>query len=240
MATLILTDCKILVGGYNLSSYHNSLNVEYGVEMLDDTRFGTSGTRSNKPGLKNLSVAGGGFWDTDIDSVLYSKVGAVREVLTVAPIGNAEGDRTFSTRSVSGQYSPLSGEVGALLPFELSFMNANSAFVRGVVLATGSKAATGNGTSQLLGLLGAGQRAYSALHVTSVAATSIQVIVESDDTSGFISPITRLTHTLVSSGGGVTADWQELAGAVATDTYWRSKWTIVGGPFTIYHTFGIQ
>jgi len=239
MAGTILTDCKILVGGYNLSGYSNSIGVEYGVEILDDTVFGTNGTRSNKPGLKNLSVTGGGFWDTDLDLVLYSKIGATRDVLTFAPVGNVEGERSFFTRAVSGTYAPLSGEVGALLPFELSFMNAASALIRGVVMASGSKAASGNSTGLELGLLGALQRAYSALHVTAVAATSIQVIVESDDNSGFTTPTTRLTHTLVTDAA-VTADWQELAGAVATDTWWRSKWTIIGGPFTIYHSFGIQ
>ena len=78
------------------------------------------------------------------------------------------------------------------------------------------------------------------MHVTGGAATDIQVVVESDDGAGFASPTTRLTHSLFTNGGGVGADWQELAGPVATDTHWRSKWTITGGPFTIYHIFGIQ
>lgn len=236
----ILTDCKIYLGGYNLSSFHNSVNLEYGAEMLDDTRFGTNGTRSNKPGMKTLTFTGGGFWDTTQDEALFNRIGAVREIMSWAPLGNAEGDRTFSSRGVNGQYNPLSGEVGALLPFELNFMASEAPLVRGTVLALGSKAASGNGTAQLLGLLASGQRAYSSLHVTAVAATSIQVIVESDDAVGFPSPTTRLTHTLITNAGGVMADWKELAGPVATDTYWRSKWTIIGGPFTIYHGFGIQ
>lgn len=236
----ILTDCKIYLGGYNLSSFHNNVSLEYGVEMLDDTVFGTSGTRSNKPGMKTLSFTGGGFWDTNQDQALYNRIGAVREVMSWAPLGNAEGDRAFASFGVNGQYNPLSGEVGALLPFELNFRSSNAPLVRGVVLALGNKAATGNGTGQNLGVLGTGQRAYSALHVTAVAATSIQVIVESDDNSGFSSPTTRLTHTLITGAGGVAADWKELAGPVATDNWWRSKWTIIGGPFTIFHVFGIQ
>jgi hypothetical protein len=239
MAGLILTDCKILVGGYDLSGYHNSLNVEYSAEMLDDTRFGTNGTRSNKPGLKNFSVAGSGFWEDVLDEVLYNKVGAAREVLTLGPEGNIEGDKTYFTRAVSGTYNPLSGEVGALLPFDLSFMNANSALVRGVLLAKGSKAATGNSTGVNLGAALSTQKIYSALHVTVISATSIIVTVESDDNSGFTTPTTRLTHTTVLGAGTVTADWQQMDGPV-TDTWWRSKWTIVGGPFTIYHSLGIQ
>jgi hypothetical protein len=235
MAGVILTDCKILVGGYNLSGYHNSLTVEHGAEMLDDTVFGTNGTRSNKPGLKNFSVAGGGFWDTELDEVLYNKMGAEREVLTLAPEGNIVGDRTFFTRAVSGAYNPLSGEVGVLLPFELSFMNANSALVRGGLLATGSKAVTGVGSGVQLGAVGALQRIAAALHVTAVAGTSIQVIVESAPAA-----TTRLTHTLITTVGGVTSDWQQTAVGAITDTWWRSSWTIVGGPFTIFHSAGIS
>jgi len=237
----ILTDVKIYMGGYNLSSLHNSVNLEYGVEMLDDTVFGTNGTRSNKPGMKTLSFTGGGFWDTTQDKALYDRIGAVREVMSWAPVGNAEGDRAFASFGVNGQYNPLTGEVGALLPFELNFHSSNAPLVRGVVLALGAKASTGNSTGQNLGLLGATQRAYSALHVTAVAGTSIQVIVESDDNSGFSSPTTRITHTLINAAGGLgAADWKELAGPVATDVWWRSKWTIIGGPFTIFHVFGIQ
>jgi hypothetical protein len=236
---IILTDCKIIVGGYNLSGYHNSISMEFGPEMLDDTRFGTTGTRSFKPGLKNFSVTGGGFWDYDIDEVLYNKIGAVREVLSLAHEGNVEGDRAFATRAVSGTYNPISGEVGALMPFELNFQNANSSLVRGTVLATGAQAASGQGTGVEIGAASATQRIYSALHVTAIAATSIDVIVESDDAAGFASPTTRLTHTQFTGAGTVGADWQELAGPI-TDTFWRSKWTIVGGPFTFFHVLGIQ
>jgi hypothetical protein len=240
MAGDILTDCKILLGGYNLSGFHNSVSLEFGPEMLDDTRFGTSGTRSNRPGLKVFSFTGNGLWDDTIDGPMFARIGATREVLSIAPVGNIEGDRGFAIRAVNGTYNPLSGEVGALLPFEISGMSANSPLVRGIVMATGSKAATGNGTGSNLGVIATGQKAYSALHVTAIAATSLIVTVESDDNSGFTTPTTRLTHTTFLGAGAIGADWQELAGPVATDNWWRSVWTIVGGPFTIYHTFGIQ
>lgn len=240
MPGIIYTDCKILLGGYNLSGYHNSINLEHGAEMLDDTVFGTSGTRSNKPGMKTVAVSGNGFWDDVPDEALYNRIGAVREVMSLAPEGNAEGDRAFTMRAVNGTYNPLTGEVGALVAFDLDARAANTPLVRGVVLALGSKAASGNGTGVNLGLLASGKRAYSGLHITASAAGTIQVEVESGDVA-FGTPTSRLTHTLfTSTGTEVGADWQELAGPVATDTYWRSKWTITGGPFTIYHVFGIQ
>lgn len=242
MPGLILTDCKVLLGGYNLSGFHNQVNLEHGAEMLDDTVFGTSGTRSNKPGLKTVSFTGNGFFDTDIDGALFDRIGADREVLSLAPEGNVEGDPLFMVRAVNGKYNPLSGEVGALLPFEIDGMSANSPLVRGVLLVNDTISADGNSVGVNLGLLGAAQKAYSALHITASDVTSIQVTVESDDDPGFSSPTTRLTHTLFTSTGiEVGADWQELAGPVATDIYWRSTWTLVGaGPFTIFHAFAIQ
>lgn len=237
----ILTDCKILLGGLDISGFSNSIAIEYGAEMLDDTRFGTAGTRSNKPGIKSFSATGGIFWDPTIDGALFTKVGAVREVMSFAPLGNAEGDRAYTIRGVSGTYNPLSGEVGTLMQSEVNLHSANTPLVRGVVLALGAKAASGNGVGvNFVTPVATGQKAYSGLHVLATTATSISVVVESDDNVGFSSPTTRLTHTLMTNAAGPGSDWQELAGPIATDIYWRSKWTIVGGPFTIYHVFGIQ
>lgn len=237
MPGIQLTDCKILLGGYNLSGFHNSINLEYGAEMLDDTVFGTTGTRSNRPGMKTFNMTGNVFWDTVQDSVSFGRIGAAREVLSMGPVGNAEGDYVFTVRAVNGTYNPISGEVGQLLQSEIDAMSANSLLVRGRLLANLTpKAATGNGVGVQLGAVATGQRLYSALHVVAAAATSIVVTVESDDNSGFTTPITRITHTLFNAIG---AEWLEVAGPI-TDTYWRSKWTIVGGPFTIFHVVGIQ
>lgn len=240
MPGIILTDCRVLLGGFDLSSIHNSISLEYGAEMLDDTVFGTSGTRSNRPGLLSVNFTGSGFWDTVLDKPLYDRIGAVREVLSTSPTG-VVGDPSYTTRAVNGTYNPLSGEVGALVPFEINAISQNTPLVKGKILGIGAKAATGQGTGILLGATSAAQRVYSALHVTAVAGTSLVVTVESSVDQVFTTPNLRMTHTLVSGAlsTNVTANWQELAGPVA-DTFWRSKWTIVGGPFTIFHTVGIR
>lgn len=239
MAGVILTDCKIFLGPYDLSGFHNQIELQYEAEMLDDTVFGTSGTRSFKPGLKRVEANGNVFWDTLQDEANFNRIGATRELLTIAPTGNTEGDPVYMVRAVNANYNPISGEVGQLLSSQFDAMSANSPLVRGQLLASGSKAATGNSVGVNLGLLGAGKKLYSSLHVTAVAATSLIVIVQSDDGAGFASPTTRITHTTF-TGAGTGSDWQELVGPVATDTFWRSQWTIVGGPFTIYHTIGIM
>lgn len=234
------TDVKIFLGGYNLSGFHNQFALTYGAELKDDTVFGTSGTRSNKPGLKTVETSGTILWDTSVDGVVYDRIGADREVMSMAPSGNAVGDRAFLVRAVQATYNPLSGEVGELLSSAFDSKSANTPLVRGYVLGTGSKAATGTGTSVLAGAIGATQKGYSSLHVTAIGATSIVVTVESASDAIFTSPTTRMTHTAFLGAGAIGADWQQVNGAI-TDTYWRSKWTMVGvGPFVIFHAFGIQ
>lgn len=239
MAGIILTDCHILMGGYDLSGVTNSMSWDYGAEMLDDTVFGTGGTRSTRPGLKTVDITASGFWDTVLDQGLYPKIGAVREVMSGAPT-SVIGDPSYTIRGVSGTYNPLSGEVGALVPYEINAHAANTPLVRGRLMAIGSKAATGTGAAVTLGAALSTQRIYSGLHVTAVAGTSIIVTVESSVDAPFTTPVTRLTHATISGAlpENVAGDWQELAGPI-THTFWRSKWTIVGGPFTIFHTVGI-
>jgi len=239
MATLTITDAKIIVGGYNLSGFHSSCEMTYEVEILDDTTFGTSGTRSAKPGLKTFSFTGNMFWDTSVDEMLFNRIGAVPEVMSIAPVGNAEGDRSYCLKGVGATYSPASGEVGALMRTNLDCRASGTPLVRGQLMTTGAKGTTGNASGGLITAVSATQRMYSALHVTAVSGgtPSFTGIVESDDTGSFTTPTTRLTHDAMTAIG---ANWKEAAGPV-TDTYWRAKWTITGTTpsFTVYWTFGI-
>jgi hypothetical protein len=249
MATITLTDCKILLGGYNLSGYHNQLGVEYSAEMLDDTVFGTSGTRSSKPGLKKVAANGTIFWDDVIDEAVYNRIGAVREVMSWAAVGNSLGDIGYTTRGVNATYNPLSGEVGQLLSAEFNSEASNTPLVRGLIAIPMAPllTATGDGGVLNLGLLGAGKRLYSGLHVVSMTAgSSIAVIIQSDDSSGMGSPTTRITHDTINEAAwvlpaGRVGNWKELAGPIATDTHWRAQYTITGTTPSIsaYLTLGI-
>ena len=243
MAGSVMLNCKVLLGGLDLSGQHSSLQLEYGAEMLDVTVFqagvGTA-TRLMKPGLKTFSFNGDIFWDDVTDLVLFNRIAATREVMSFAPVGETEGDRTFFTRGVNATYNPASGEVGQLLKANMVGQNSNQALVRGQLMKRGSvTGASSNTTGINMGAVVAGQRIYSALHVlspTTSGAPSLTAIIESDDSAGFTTPTTRLTHSAFTVNG---ADWQEAAGPF-TDAYWRAKYTISGGgTFTVFHSFGI-
>jgi hypothetical protein len=226
MATTVLLDCKIFLGGYNLSGFHNSIDMAYAPEMLDDTVFGTSGTRSSKPGLLTFEATGSIFWDTSIDGVIYDRIGAQREVMSYAAEGNTGGDVGFTTRGVNGTYNPLSGEVGQLMQSEFTARASNTPLVRGrVLISPATITGAGTGTAAQVGAATATQRVYAALHVTEPGGGgSITVTVSSGTSSGTAGTTTRFSFTAASAAG---AQWMELAGPI-TDQWWQASWTASG------------
>lgn len=243
MAGSPLVNCKVYVGGIDLSGDSNSLNLVHAAEMLDGTVFQESSvnrTRAYTPGLKTIEISANLFWNNANDERLYSRLGLANEVITVALLGETEGDRTFFTRGIRGAYNPLSGEVGQIITAQLDARNAGYDLVRGQLMTRGTKAATGNSTGINMGSA-ENKRIFSALHVTApltAGAPTITGIIQSDDNSGFTTPTTRLTHTAMTEDG---ADWQQASiGAGITDNWWRAQWTIAGGgSFGIYWSFGI-
>jgi len=242
MSGFVMTNAKVLLGGMDFSGQHNSLALEYGAEMLDETTFqvGGAATRKNKAGLKTFSFNGNIFWDSDTDEVLFNRIAAAREVMSFAPTGEAEGDRVLFTRAVNATYNPASGEIGQLLQATMEGRNSNQALVRGQLMKSGSVSVTGNSSGIQFSPTSAMQRIFSALHVLTPATggvPSITVTIQSAAAANFAGATTRLTHATLTAKG---ADWQEAAGPV-TDMYWRAVWTISGSEsFSIYHSFGIQ
>lgn len=242
----VIVNAKVIVGGLNLSGDSNSIAVAYGAEMLDNTVFqeSTGGkTRSYTPGLKTVGITAQMFWNTSKDSVLFGRIGVADEVITVGDLAETEGDRVFFVKGVHGAYNPASGEIGQLISANLDLKARGTPLVRGQLMARGTKVATGNSVGINMGSA-ANKRIYSALHIISplvAGGGGEQIIgtIESDDNSGFTTPVTRLTHTTMTLAG---ADWQEAAiGAGITDNFWRAKWTIAGAApsFELYWSFGI-
>lgn len=119
MATLVYTDAKLLVNTVNLSAWCRSLTLNYEAEMLDDTAMGTSGTRSNRPGLKNWSFEAEFLQDFAagaVDATLFTLVGANPFPVEAQPTSAAASatNPRYTGNAVLETYPPLSGEVGAL------------------------------------------------------------------------------------------------------------------------------
>lgn len=244
----VLVNCKIMVGSVDLSGDSNQITMQYGAEMLDDTTFkpvATGGTRSAKPGLKTVKLDGSLFWNTDgtTDLAQFSQIGLSNQVMSVALVGEVEGDRVHFTRGVRSAYNPASGEIGQIVSARLEAQASNAPLVRGQLMKTGVVTVTGNSTGINMGSA-ANKSIYSALHIVApitAGGGGEQIIgtIESDDNSGFTTPTVRLTHTTLTSRN---SDWQSVAiGAGVTDNYWRAVWTISGAApsFTIFWSFGM-
>ncbi len=77
MATKVLTDAVIILGGVNLSDHANQVTLNYEAETQDDTVFGDD-TRSAAGGLKNWSVEVSFLQDFaagSVDATLFALIG---------------------------------------------------------------------------------------------------------------------------------------------------------------------
>jgi hypothetical protein len=241
MAVEGLQDAIVYLGGYNLTGHSNAIDAQYGAEMLDDTVFSDT-TRSSKAGMKTFEFTVGGLQDyTTLDSVLYDYIGVTKQVFSFAPSStDAEGETVFTIRGVNATYAPIGGTVGDLLPFEITGRASNTALVKGELAGIGAKTSSSNATGSQIGALSATQTMYVAAHVTAVSGTSptLDLTVQSDNSSGFSSATTQITLAQFTAIG---AKWGSVDGAI-TDDYWRLVWTIGGSStptFTIFVTLGI-
>lgn len=239
MATFVLTQPTIHLGGVDLTDVSNQVSLSYESEAQDATTFGNAGTRINKGGLFVLSAEVSGFTDPEaVGSTLFDRVGGANSrVFTVTDTGT-DGGSGMIFRSMTQSRQPLSGSVGDMAAANLSLAGkSGDPLVSGTVLHDTSSAetATGTGTARQVGAVASGESVYAALQVVAASGTSptLDVTVQSDDASGFASPTTRLTFTQQTSTG---AEWQSAAGAI-TDDWWRVSFTI-GGTSPSF-TFGV-
>ena len=126
MATLVWTDAYLNVNSVVLSSFTRSLTLNYEAEMLDDTTMGTTGTRSNRPGLQNWGLEAEFLQDYAagaVDATLFPLVGAAAFPIEVRPTSAAVGatNPKYTGNAVLETYPPLTGEVGTLGNVPASF-----------------------------------------------------------------------------------------------------------------------
>jgi hypothetical protein len=242
MATRVLRDAKLWIGGYNLSADHNQLAVNTNRDAVENTAFGAT-SKSYLPGLRTVTVDHQGWYDADtavpeVDDRLWAEyIGTALTVMTFASAG-AAGDPAYSFNAVSATYTPLSGSVGEMAVFQANAQGAGDAF-RGTVMEPGvtARSSSSQSAGNQLGDLAVGETGYGALHVIATSGTpTIDVVIQSD-TSGFPSPTTRLTFAQLGARGA-----QFLSTTTTTtDDWWRASWTFGGsGSITFVVNFGIQ
>lgn len=138
MATLMYSDASFTVNAVDLSNHVRSLTLNYEAEMLDDTVMGTSGTRSNRPGLKNWNIECTFLQDFaagSVDATLFPLIGAtafpiiLRHLSTVVSASNPQ----YTGNAILESYPPISGDVGAMAEVTANFRaGGGSALARAV------------------------------------------------------------------------------------------------------------
>jgi len=237
MSSLVLTDAKIWVNGFDLSGDMNAVALEEGVEARDATTFG-AGTRTRKGGIRGVRMSASGFFNANgtngSDDVLPSKITTSPnsfDVVSIGPRGATEGLEAYTFPAQALRYG-FGSEVDAMLAFSLEAeakrvptTGLRPSLARGLILLSTQKTTTGNGTAFNLGAVAAGQKLYVAVHVLAQSGGVPTLIVQSDSASNFPSPTDQVTLVAPSS------DFRAVAGAI-TDTWWRASWTFSGTSFT--------
>lgn len=229
MSKLVLLNTRLFVAGADLTGVTNKAEIQTEVEAKEATTFGSAGSKEFLGGLVSSSINAEGFFEAGdagkVDDGAWALRGATGPV-SICPQAATDGALVYFTNALETGYTLL-GQVGELAPYKVS-ATGTWRVVRGTIghPVSTSRTATGNGTAMQLGAVSTSQQLYANLHVLSASGTtpSLTVKVQSDDNSGFTTPIDRLTFTAATAVGGQCA---RLAGPL-TDTYYRVTWTISG------------
>ncbi|MCW2920026.1 MAG: hypothetical protein JWN52_8094 [Actinomycetia bacterium] len=239
MSTLVLKDCTTWVDSIPLTTYANELQLTLTVDDLDVTTFGSGGFKQRAAGLRNVEADLKGFWDgAVVDADAFANLGVINRVVSITPDG-AAGSAAYLFKAGNFSYDQ-GGAVGAADPFTLKMMGSDGVgVVRGqLAAAKGSVSATGVlGSGQNLGAVSSTQFLYAAFHVFPTVGTTITVLLESDDNSGFTTPTTVATLGPLTAVGGT---WMPRVAGPLTDTWFRFKVSAITGTFVVAGSIAVQ
>lgn len=238
MATQALIDAAIFVAGYDTSGDLNEVGLSVEVDEKEDTCFGDT-YRSRIAGLGSADLTGKGFWQSAAlnapDPQAMNNLAVSDRVATVAAT-TSDLAAAWMLQVNQLKYG-LGDKIGEVMPFTLDAKNSSGyGAVRGRLLKP-KTTVTGNtnGTGLQLGAVSATQYLYTAIHCFT-AGTTADIIVESDDNSGFTSATTRSTTTITAVGG----TWVTRVAGAITDDYWRVRTANVTGTFSVAVAVGIR
>lgn len=235
MSRFVLLNTVTYAAGYDFTADTQKVLLEMEADAVDATTFNSGGWTELLAGLRKTTFDMEGLWEAGantVDPEAFAQFGGTEQVHMLAPAGT-EGSTVYAWRAARFKYS-LGGKVGEAAPFTLTSQGSGAqGAVRGALAkAKGSVAATGAlGSGLNLGAPTAAQFVYAGLHVFGTPGTTITVQVQSDDNSGFTTPVTRGTIGPVTAAGGT---WMtRVAGPFVGETWWRANVSAITGTFTV-------
>jgi hypothetical protein len=238
MAVFVLTDATTWIHGYDITTDSNKVTLNPSVDAQDATTFGAGGYKVKKGGLRNVEFQLEGLWDSTPDSQVFTNLGTADHAVTTSAT-STETSVAYLFQAGRFEYEVF-GNVGEMNPFALSMMGTNNVgLVRGqMAKAKGNVSATGAlGSGLNLGAGGAGKFLYATFHVFT-AATTITVIIQSDDNGGFSSPTTVATIGPITAVGGTFMT--RVDASAITDNFFRFNVSAITGTFSVAGAIGVQ
>lgn len=127
MASVTLTDAKLVVNGVDLSAFVRAIAITFEANQNDATVMGDT-TIANLPGLKNWSIEATlkqDFAASGPDVTLFPLVGNTGFSIEVKPVNSLTTSATNpvfrSSSAVLASYPPLGGSVGDLAETAVTF-----------------------------------------------------------------------------------------------------------------------
>ena len=129
MATIVYRDAYFWLGGTDYSDDLESVTLEYGAEMLDETAMGDD-TRINKGGLKTWSVSANAhqdFTSGHVGASLHALVGTTT-CFELRPSNSCSTaiNPSFSGIGILESFPSMGGSVGSLLDVPFALQSAGS------------------------------------------------------------------------------------------------------------------
>ncbi len=243
MAATVLKDVRLLVGGYEVTSDHNTVALNMLRPPVPKPSFGID-SNVYLPGLVKAEYSLDGWFDSDgstaIDDIKFAQFdGSVSNVLSIVAPDGAVGAVAYSFESIDTGYAPFGGSIGDIAAFNVSGTSTGD-MMRGIVIEAGTTARTETLTTAeyTLGDIVAGETLYASLHVIATTSSpTLDVVIESDELTGFASATPHITFPEASAIG----DGFLSSTSTTTDTLWRAVATFGGsGSITFLIAFGIQ
>ena len=127
MASIVLTNVSVTVGGTDISAYVLGITLNYDAEAVKETRMGNT-TNVNKGGVKNWDGTiqfKQDYTDAAVDDTVFALIGTTG-TFQGWPNSNTTGPNNpkFSGTALFQGYAPISGQHGELAKSALKFVSA--------------------------------------------------------------------------------------------------------------------
>jgi len=129
MASLVLTNCKVVVGGSDISAYVTGITVPYEALPVEETAMGDD-TQKNKGGVKKWGGTisfKNDYADGLVDEIVFGLIGTQASFSGVPVNTTVSADNpNYNGTALFTKYAPLSGQHGELAKSTLEFMSAGT------------------------------------------------------------------------------------------------------------------